>query len=400
MAQRMRAATPARDSLITRGGQVPALDGLRAVASLMVLTTHVAFHCAVVLRPVVGPLTSRLDFGVCLFFFLSGFLLYRPWARAAIMGSRRPANGQYLRKRFARVYPAYAVVVVVVLAFYPPSQTRDLDVWARYLSLTQVYASGYERQGLTQMWSLAMEVAFYLMLPVLGWWVTRRRPGIDPIRRNLVLLWAMVLVALLFNAVRGWGEVLPPDLAGYWLPTHLDWFAGGMLLAVVEVAGVTGVPAPRWFAQLRTLARDWASWLVIATLLFALALTPLAGPLTPFDTITSYSTGPWYLILKEFLYGGCALALMVPLTLGGRDHPYARVLAHPAARWVGGISYGIFLWHLVLLGWISSALGIATFTGWFWVLWPLTVAATVAVSWVSWHLLERRWIAWSVRPRN
>lgn len=399
MALQMRATTRQNGQSAGSIGQIPALDGLRGIAALMVLTTHVAFHTGVAVRPVIGPLTSRLDFGVCLFFLLSGFLLYRPWSRAAVAGRRGPSVRDYARKRFARVYPAYLVVVVVVLGFYAPAQPVTAEVWARYLTLTQVYASGMERRGLTQTWSLAMEVAFYLVLPVLAHLATRTAPRSRAVHRQLAVLAAMVVAAVAFNAVRAWGSVLPADVVGYWLPTHLDWFAAGMLLATIRVAVDADAARPAWFDRLVELSRDWGSWLVAAVLLYTLALTPLAGPLTAFDPITSFTTGPWFLILKNTLYGACAFALMAPLVLTRADHPYARVLSHPAARWLGMVSYGVFLWHLVLLGQISIWLGIEPFRGWFWVLWPLTVAASITAAWISWHLLERRWIAWSLRPR-
>ncbi len=379
--------------------QIDSLDGLRAAAAVMVLTTHVAFHTGLVTRPIVGPLTSRLDFGVCLFFFLSGFLLYRPWALAAQGDRPVPSVRAYLRKRWARVYPAYVVVVVVVLSWYPPSATSDVDVWVRYLTFTQIYAPGYERQGLTQMWSLALEVAFYLALPIIAHVATRRRGQRSVVRQSAVL-GAMVLVAVAFNVLRAWTDWLPDDIAGYWLPAHLDWFAGGMLLALVSVSVAGDQPRPRWFDRLTGLAGDWGTWLIVAGCAFLLAATPLAGPLTPFDPdFAWYTTGPWHVVIKPLLYGVCAFALMVPLTLESAANPYARALSGPGIRWLGRISYGIFLWHLVLLGAISSALGIAVFSGWFWLLWPLTLASTVAVAWVSWSLLERRLIRWSTRNR-
>ena len=86
----MRAAAPsdARGSAGAR--RLSALDGLRGLAALGVLTTHVAFHTGAVKAPVFGPIVSRLDVGVCLFFLLSGFLLYHPWARAAIAATPAP----------------------------------------------------------------------------------------------------------------------------------------------------------------------------------------------------------------------------------------------------------------------------------------------------------------------
>ena len=61
----------------------PQLEGMRAVAALGVLTTHVAFQTGAVALPVIGPILGRLDLAVALFFALSGFLLWRPWGASA-----------------------------------------------------------------------------------------------------------------------------------------------------------------------------------------------------------------------------------------------------------------------------------------------------------------------------
>ena len=84
----------------------PLLDGYRAIAAFMVLTTHVAFNTGEIRTPVLGPLLGRMDFGVTLFFLLSGFLLYRPWARAAMVDRAGPAVGGYALRRAARILPA------------------------------------------------------------------------------------------------------------------------------------------------------------------------------------------------------------------------------------------------------------------------------------------------------
>lgn len=399
MVNEMRAAPRISTPEPVGRAQIDSLDGLRALAALMVLTTHVAFHTGLVTQGAIGAMASRLDLGVCVFFLLSGFLLYRPWARAGLTTQPAPPVVGYLRKRWARIYPAYAVVVVVVLSWYPPSATSDAEVWARYLTFTQIYAPGLELQGLTQMWSLAVEVSFYLLLPLIAYAASGRR-GRSSVGRQLTVLGAMAAISLGFNSLRAWTELVPRDIAGYWLPAHLDWFAGGMLLALVSVSIRDGVPGPAWFDRLSRLASDWGTWLLGAGCFFLLSATPLAGPLTPFDpAFESYSAGPWHVVIKNLLYGLCALCLMVPLTLAQRPNPYAAALSGRTMRWLGRISYGIFLWHLVLLGSLSTALGIPVFTGWFWVLWPLTLLCTVAVSWVSWVALEQHLIGWAARTR-
>jgi len=101
--------------------------------------------------------------------------------------------------------------------------------------------------------------------------------------------------------------------------------------------------------------------------------------------------------------------LLLPAFLGvGDTQPteppsrsaWARLLAHPVVVYLGTISYGIFLWHLVLLRLIQGGLGIPVFGGGFWFLWPAVVLMSVLVASVSWFCVERPLQRWSHRPRR
>ena len=113
---------------------------------------------------------------------LSGLLLYRPWAAAALTG--RPAREvtTYLRRRALRILPAYWAVVLIALPLLNPGPARHVWPWFQYLLLLQNYDphpwwGGTGATGLAQMWSLVVEVSFYLVLPVLGALSLVRRPG-------------------------------------------------------------------------------------------------------------------------------------------------------------------------------------------------------------------------------
>src|SRR3954466_9607528 len=94
-----RARTRPRDAVgapprISAGHQFPALDGMRAVAALLVLVTHVSFVSGHD-DDQIGALLSRFDCGVAIFFVLSGFLLYRPFALAHFGARSDPNVGRY-----------------------------------------------------------------------------------------------------------------------------------------------------------------------------------------------------------------------------------------------------------------------------------------------------------------
>ena len=94
----------------TSGVDFPALDVLRLVGALAVLTTHVAFQTGEYFpNGVVGTLLARMDIGVAIFFVLSGFLLSRPWWASAASGTPAPMVGRYALKRLLRIWPVYLV---------------------------------------------------------------------------------------------------------------------------------------------------------------------------------------------------------------------------------------------------------------------------------------------------
>ena len=392
MANELRARPPVSATVSDRIGHLDALDGLRAIAALMVLTTHVAFHTGLVVAPVIGPITSRLDFGVCVFFLLSGFLLYRPWAKAAMLGCAGPGLRAYARKRFSRIYPAYLVLVIVVLGWY--LAPTAWDQWLAYLTLTQVYVPGMTITELNQTWSLAAEVGFYAALPLIGWTVLRRHRG-DPnksARWQFGVLAGMSVVTLVYQLIRSWTTLLPDWLSSFWLPGFLDWFAAGMALAVVQVRlslPASVGPPGRGTQRLGELGRDSWTCLLVAGLLFAIAATPAAGKFYFDGTFGPDVNGPWAILVKHYLYAGCAFFLLMPLALGHAAHPYAQAMASPFMRRLGTISYGIFLWHLLMLSMLADLFGFPVFGGGFWLLWPTTLVSACVVAALSWHLLEK-----------
>ena len=107
-------------------------------------------------------------YGPVSLFVLSGFLLYRPWARWSMRVADRPATGRFFRRRLARIFPAYLLVVLVVAVAYPPSQPNTFGGWLRLLTLTNIYGPHGSRPGLEQTWSLGTELSWYLALPVMG----------------------------------------------------------------------------------------------------------------------------------------------------------------------------------------------------------------------------------------
>ncbi len=356
---------------VRRGGSYPALDGLRALAVVCVVLTHLGFQTGETFRSSLGSLLGRLDFGVTIFFLLSGFLLYGPFVRAELARKHVPHVATYFRNRALRVLPAYWLVVIVVLPVMASSYASVGEV-ARQLLLLQVYDKGHLLPGLTQMWSLCVEVTFYLALPLIAW--LGRRVG------HRALLIGLVVVAVGWTlTTRGLG-VPDPAIGGLWLPAYLDWFALGMGLAVLRAQHeATG----RW-PLLDQLGDAGGTCFGIALLLVWLTATPLGGPLG-LDLAT-----PGQALTKHLLYAVAATFLLIPAVFGTDERsPVRRVLEHPVARWMGEVSYGVFLWHLLVLHLVYQALGIELFHGDLLLMTVLVIPLSFAVAAVSLRLVER-----------
>ncbi len=363
---------------VSRVDRVPSLTGIRAVAALLVVATHAAYTTGKYTHGFAGVAYSRLEIGVPIFFVLSGYLLFTPWVKAAASGSPAPSVKRYAWHRVRRIMPAY---VVTVLAAYVIYHFRDAgpnpghNWWGlfRNLTLTQIYTDNYGfvllHQGLTQMWSLAVEVAFYVALPVLAYLLMvvlcRRswRPGL--------LLGGLAVLALLSL---GWLVLVHtvdflPDGAKLWLPGYLVWFLGGMVLAVlalmgVRVYGFVAVP--------------------LAVICFVIVCTPIAG-----EPQTS-PTGLAQALVKMAFYAVIATLLVAPLALAdpgsdpsGHSGWYTRLLASRPMVWLGEISYEIFLVHLILMEVaMTNVLHWRVYTGSMPGLFVVTMALSIPVAWL------------------
>src|SRR3954454_11493903 len=270
-------------------GFLPALEGMRACAAIGVVITHVAFQTGHTTWST-GRLLGRFDLAVAVFFALSGFLLWRGHSAAARGLRHTPATGHYLRSRLVRIMPGYLVAVVVILTLFPEANA-DLTVWLANLTLTQIYVPLTLTSGLTQMWSLSVEVSFYLALPFLALLARRL-----PVRARIPEILVVALASFAWRLIPFPGPFGVTPLT--WPPAFFSWFAAGMVIAELTVTDV-GWP--------HRLARRRVPMAVIAVVAFVVAASPLAGPegLTP-GTVSQF-------IVKTAMGAVVAAALIAPL---------------------------------------------------------------------------------------
>jgi peptidoglycan/LPS O-acetylase OafA/YrhL len=350
--------------------RVASLTGIRAVAALLVVGTHAAYTTGKYTHGYWGLVGARLEIGVPIFFVLSGFLLFRPWVKSAATGGSPPSLSRYARHRVRRIMPAYVVTVLFayVLYHFREAGPNPGHTWlglARNLTLTQIYCNGYLgkylHQGLTQMWSLAVEAAFYVALPLLAYvllvLICRRRW--QP-RLMIAALAGLMLISpawLILVHTDHWF----PDGARLWLPTYLAWFLAGMLLTVLQAMGV------RCYAFMA---------IPLAVISYFIASTPIAGAPTTSPATLSQA------LVKTGFYAAIAALAVAPLALGDRGW-YSRLLASRPMVWLGEISYEIFLIHLITMEFaMDYVVGYHVYTGSMLNLFIATLVLTIPLAWL------------------
>ena len=310
--------TSPADPLLDRQGQVAALTGLRGFAALMVVVVHVSVRTDY-------PWVGLTNYGPVSLFVLSGFLLYRPWARWTQRTADRPRLTVFVRRRVARIFPAYLVVLALVTLFYARARPDGADGWFYAATLSWIYVPGEFPTALAQTWSLATELSWYVALPIMG--------GITGlIARRLAPrtgFWvAAAMIALGLPATIAWRSwVYANDLGreftySFWLPGFLVCFAGGALIAHFSEGFKSGlVAAPRF----RRVAAE-----------------------------------PWALLLVAV-----AAALVATSALGGPDGFVSRAFAEQQLRFAGATAVAIALLAVVVFSGVSSPFTWLMSTAWF-----------------------------------
>jgi peptidoglycan/LPS O-acetylase OafA/YrhL len=343
----------------TTTARLRGVEGLRAIAASSIVVYHVWRYSSPTGEPFDLGILNRLVYphlpaGVTLFFTLSGFLLYRPIAGAVINATPLPNVRRYLRNRALRLVPAYWVVLVATAVILPAVQVRlsptDVEL-GRLIThpaalignafLMQNYFGGSLDTGIGPAWSLAVEVGFYLTLPLLGLLAAGIAARRSHARRSSVAVFAPPVLMLALGTASAYvasavvsAGTLEQVLVRSFL-YHADLFAFGMAVAVVMTFVENGsLTLPRWW---RPAAGVLLAGVVVATLLLV-----DEGRILVYQGATTYET-------LTAVAAALLLALVVVPTAEGGAAPLARLLdARPLVA-VGLASYSLFLWHEPLI---------------------------------------------------
>jgi peptidoglycan/LPS O-acetylase OafA/YrhL len=349
-----------------------------------VLLTHTATFTGFSPHTWWGALWHNLDLGVPVFFVISGFLLYRPFVAAQTLGAPQPSTGAYAWRRMLRIVPAYWLALTL-LAWYANLPDVFTGDWWRYYLFLQIYSYHTLYGGLNVAWTLCIEVSFYALLPLYAMALARLASGREPGRRRrleLVILLALALASLTLRAVDLAG---PRTVAIATIVENFDWFAWGMVLAVLSVAVQGGWRLPDWLEFLRR--RPGACWLLAFAIYAILAGVVHYPVVVGGDILRELPLGG---MVRHVGFGAIAMLTVLPAIFPRPAGVPARVLAWRLLAWLGLISYGIYLWHTPLVGKLIEH-GALTWVPHlrFVVLSAATAAVAIACAAVSYYVVER-----------
>lgn len=334
------------------GGTLAGADAVRAAACLMVIVHHLSQRLNGNAQP--PPIAQAQSFlmtgsvGVSAFFVLSGLLLSLPFWRRYLDGRPRPGLRDYARRRFLRIAPGFwaslTVSVLLTLALVPDTGWAYLR-WFGAATFTSAlhYVTFFPADLNGPLWSISFEVICYVLLPVgmLGLFALPRRSPV------LAFAWWLGILGLTLLAHR-WivTHLIPgPEERGWqygiiggaksWMPNYNPVGFYGQYLLGVLAAGVIA-----WRTSRGAAARVWND--VLAVLLIIAVFGTLWGLRHTPEFGFSLSRQPYFYPL----FPGLVALLLATLPFTRR---VGRLLDRPFVRYTARISFGLYIWHYLIL---------------------------------------------------
>lgn len=321
-------------------GRIPQLDGLRAVAMLLVFI-HQALDV---------PL---LWMGVDIFFVLSGFLI------TGILMQRKGQGGSYFghfySRRAKRILPPYYLLMIVSSLFFG---TAWMKQWYWYIFFSTNIPEAFNHvshDSLSVLWSLAVEEQFYLIWPVIILFI----PAVFlPWMAGVLLVLAPILRIIATPLVSNFAPIY------HLMPFRMDLLSAGALIAIA------------WKKD-SALVRRYSRWGGV-TLFVSLTALLLLSRFSWFRTAeNTFFTNTFIYLLTLLVAAGSLMWALDGKTV------FASVLRLPLLRYLGRISYSMYLIHftaiILVKRWFHNPLEVVF----------ISFAATFLYSVISWHLLEQ-----------
>jgi peptidoglycan/LPS O-acetylase OafA/YrhL len=309
------------DTLEPFRDHLPALDGLRGIAVLMVLAAHSPWSLTpdflVLLRHFLDP----VYLGVDIFFVLSGFLITRILIADKIAG--RPIS-HFLLRRVLRIFPIAYLLLAIMLFFRP---WWEIGWCAIYLSNYRFFVFDQVFTPLSHYWSLAVEEHFYLLWP----WVVY---GLSFRNSRAMVCYGIIPAAIVSGIVLT--LVLPSESARMFL-----WYGTQSRMASLALGALFAFGEGWLRHDTRRAAR------MAAVMFGAFLLIHQDGEYLP------RSAEQMIRFLGFAMLSGCLV--LTAINMGRCRTPFSKCLDNPPLRYVGRISYGLYLYHAPFI--LRSACG-------------------------------------------
>ncbi len=311
---------------------VPMLDVLRACAALMVFSYHCFTEFMAGSTSRIAPTLSHGDLGVHLFFALSGYLIYAALDKSFGDSSHNLSSVQkvaiFWAKRFFRIYPLYLVSLAAVVVLSPSvRQYLSLGDLASHIFGVHSFFRGYHGSINGVLWSLAIEIQFYIAAPFI--FLAVRRVSNTQLIAVSLATWLVaygVFRYLLIERYGMWTANGAPDSWAYFmglnqLPSTLILFSIGFLS--YRLRGVSIPPG------------------VVVGAIVAFVALPYLLPTSQQIGIDPYL----YVYIHSFLFS----CLFIPLLIAASHNSRRSSLVVRLFSWVSDLSYSFYIWHLLIM---------------------------------------------------
>ncbi len=340
----------------TADRRIPSLDGLRAISILFVLFSHLAGTRGFPVSAAAANVWSLGEFGVTVFFVISGFLI-TGLLLDEIERTNRIRLGRFYFRRTLRIFPPYFALIFMLLA-------ADALGWITLNSRDALHAMTYTSNYhagrswfVGHTWSLSVEEQFYLLWPAVL--VLART------RRALLIAAATVLIVPIIRVAEWELMRAAGDGIGVRFETVADSIAAGCVLACVR-------PALHRSATYRRL--------LASPLFIVVPVLAMAGNLMHDHPLVAFGIGLTVM--------NVCLALCLDWCVTFSTGRIGRVLNAAPLVFIGWISYSLYLWQQPFLNRASAHL-VAQF--------PLNIVLTAAAALASYYLVERPSLRWRKR---
>ncbi len=357
--------------------RIPELDGLRAIAILMVISFHYInnqlINSSGFVAKILGKLTSFGWVGVDLFFVLSGFLI-----GSNLIGNKGSKNyfSTFYIRRVVRIIPNYYLLILLFsiicsIPFFSSDYfltgNNVIPKWAYLLMIHNIFMAHLQNFGnisISITWSIGVEEQFYIIFPILVYYLKEKW-------LPYVLVLAIVIAPLIRMQFTNW---IPAYVL---LPCRMDSIAFGALIAYTNHS-----------FSLTAIVKKW-----IVPIVLVLAVDCL---ICAYLYIRFSDLGVFKNTLFAILFSGLIIFALVY-----KNSIYGAVLRYRTLVWIGTISYSLYLFHDIILGLCHRIFSISG-EGLFSNLKGISVSVlaliiSIGFSWLVYKKLETPFVSWGKR---